>query len=450
MVVGGLLLLGLGFYLGQQRLTGVPAGKAMAATPAYTLTTSVPPPSQTSTPPAVEIAPGSTLVTLPTAVPRLEVPPIINPDASTTTGAIDLPVAGDTVYQAKFEGELVNSGWLPFAGDWRFENGDLVQLDTAGVDRGITFRSQVFERYLLRVSLKHLENSGAGVFFNMPQPGRNQGAHLVRYASDEPVLFWGYFDQNGGFQGQGHAFVPVPGRETHRLEIISGQESYAIRLDDELIASNIPLASRAGHIGLSTSQSMAAFNAIEIFELAKTGSRSTAGTGQQLLREAKILNGDWRTVGATIQQTNEALTDFLIVTNVAAQHYELQVNVELPQSAADSAVGGGIVFHLPDSEKSGVEGGHLVRFAAGGNELFWGYFDSNGQFIGQGDKALEAAIDHSQNLTLMVRDSTYSILIGDDVIASDIPLQYDSGSVGLLSFGGPVTFSNFSLALDSR
>jgi hypothetical protein len=448
LVVGGLLLLGLGFYLGQQRLTGVPAGEAMAATPA--LATPVPALLLASTDSGAGSPPDPALATSPATAPSIKPLPVTNLDVSTKTAIFDLPVAGDSVYQAKFEGELVNSGWLPFAGDWRFENGGLVQLDTAEVDRGISFRNQVFEEYLLRVSLQHLENSGAGVVFNMPQAGSNRGAHLVRYSSDEPVLFWGYFDQNGGFQGQGHAFVPVPGREMHRLEIISGQETYAIRLDGQLIASNIPLASRAGHIGLSTSQSAAAFNSIEIFELAKSGGQSTAEPGQQLLREARILNGDWRTVGATIQQTDETLTDFLIVTNVTARHYELQVNVELPQSAVDSAVGGGIVFHLPDSEQGGVEGGHLVRFAEGGKELFWGYFDRNGQFVGQGDKALEPSIEHSKNLTLMVEDTTYSILIGDNAIASDIPLQYDGGSVGLLSFGGPVTFSNFSLALDSR
>jgi hypothetical protein len=47
----------------------------------------------------------------------------------------------------------------------------------------------------------------------------------------------------------------------------------------------------------------------------------------------------------------------------------------------------------------------------------------------------------------MVSRDSYSVLVDEATVARDIPLQSDGGWIGLLSFRGPVTFSDFNLRL---
>jgi len=91
--------------------------------------------------------------------------------------------------------------------------------------------------------------------------------------------------------------------------------------------------------------------------------------------------------------------------------------------------------------------GHLVRFGNGGSEIFWGTYDEQGVFQGQGSSPLTLDWDEPHTLSLIVTDETFDILVDEVLIIGGVPLQGDAGWIGLVSFRGPVSFSDFELTL---
>jgi hypothetical protein len=328
----------------------------------------------------------------------------------------------------------------------------LVQQQATGYDRIISHGDVFAAPATLRVSFQHREGSGGGVLFYMPQQISRNGAHMVRYADDERALFWGYFDEEGVFTGQGSAQVPAPGTARHTLEIISDEQSYAVRLDKRLIVQGVPLVSQQGHIGLVASQSVVAFDPVELFaaDVAPLASiepitDSTSLSSTLNLGDLSFVDGDWTQEGATIRQTDPAATDFVSLTGVAAETYSLSVTITLADDSGVPDVGGGLIFHMPGRQEK--QGAHMVRFGGAGSEIFWGYFDEGETFVGQGQADLESAPGAPLTLALMVSRDSYSVLVDGATVARDIPLQNDGGRIGLLSFRGPVTFSDFNLSL---
>jgi hypothetical protein len=355
--------------------------------------------------------------------------------------------AGSTLYSSQFQGNLTDSGWTPFAGDWVFEQGSLIQREAEGFDRGISYWD-TFSSYRLSVSFRQLQGVGAGVLFNMTHPDSKLGAHLARFTDDGSGIFWGYFDEQGNFNGQGFGPSASSDTNSHTLEVVSGPTSYDVLLDGIMLAKNIPLTSTQGYVGLTSSNSVAAFDSVEILPLGDEGLPAKAPTTNDLLEEAQPLNGDWIQASGTITQTNPALTDFIINTGVLAASYTLDVNLTLPSATSAPDAGGGVIFHMPAEE--GKAGAMMIRLGQAGQEALWGYFDSNEAFVGQGGMKVQPKPDKPQHLTLVVRPNNYDILFDGQALATKVPLQAKQGWIGLLSFSGPVVFSDFRLTLDSN
>ncbi len=367
---------------------------------------------------------------------------IPSPDIGQTS-AVEAPqyAPGSVVYQGQFQGELTDAGWVAFAGDWAFEAGSLVQRQSQGFDRGIGYQ-EVFDAYLLRVNLRHLESVGGGILFNMSDPDRKENAHLVRFTDDGAGIFWGFFDETGAFNSQGFSPTPPVSTAPHTLEIFTDQETYSIRLDEQLHAQNIPLNTRSGHVGLTTSDSAVAFDSVEVYNL-ETG-QQTPTTGLDLL-ELDIISGEWFQEEGVIRQTVDEATDYLVSTGVAAEEYVLSVDILLADEGDVSDSGGGVVFHMPSPDSK--QNAHMVRFGNAGQEVFWGYYDADEAFVGQGGAEVDLDPAVAQTLTLLVKGSTYKISVNGETVGADIPLQQETGWISLLSYRGPVTFSNFSLSL---
>jgi hypothetical protein len=338
------------------------------------------------------------------------------------------------------DGADIGADWLVLAGDWQAENGSLVQRDTTRYDRIISYRP-AFADYTLRLVFRHRSGSGGGVLFNMPQPERRNGAQMVRYADDGSALFWGYFDADGDFVGQGSARVPAPGTAAHTLEIRNDGIRATIVLDGATIAQDVPLVSRSGSVGLVASQSAVAFDELT---LRPQGAAAPAAA----LPDLNFLSGSWVREGDTVRQLDQAATDFVSTTGIAAERYTLRTTIVLPDNAALSDVGAGVLFHMPAQES--LNGAQMVRFGSAGRELFWGTFSAAGVFQGQGQADLEPASGQPRTLTLIVDTDTYTILVDDTPIAAGVPLQNSSGWIGLLSFRGPVSFQDISLTLGTE
>ena len=121
------------------------------------------------------------------------------------------------------------------------------------------------------------------------------------------------------------------------------------------------------------------------------------------------------------------------------------MDILLPNAQDYPEAGAGVIFHM--AERDNPASGYMARFGRAGTEIFWGAYDENGVFTGQGGSPLEDPGNTARTLTLIVRQESYDILVNGTPIVTDLPHVQPGGWLGLISYGGPVTFSNFQLSL---
>lgn len=383
-----------------------------------------------------------------TAEPVTDVQVDVQPQTETViVEAVDTPLIEDDFAIGAGGASL----WMPFSGQWVFEDDKLIQKDATGYDFSAGYRQELAGNYLLRATFIHLEGQGGGVLFNLPRFDSKNGGHMVRYVDDADFLSWGYFDETGQFTGQGSAPVPAPGTTTHIVEIAVTDTTYSISVDGELIALDIPLMSTSGHIGLTAARSVVAFENVEVLPLTATTTQVVVvepeATAEPVMTNDGLtlntITGDWQTENGQTIQIDEAPVDFIAGTGVAAETFQVNVNITLPDTLDDA--GGGLVFHMQGRDNPAS--GQMVRFGGGGSEIFWGAYDEQGVFQGQGSSPLTLDWEESHSLSLVVTDETFDILVDDVLIIGGVPLQGDAGWIGLVSFRGPVSFSDFELTL---
>jgi hypothetical protein len=183
----------------------------------------------------------------------------VEPELAT---AVDVD-KGQSLYSSDFSAGTA-AGWVPFSGDWRVEEGRLTQFDASGYDFGIGYEGQTFQSYSLQTAFNHLTGTGAGLLFNMASPSQLKDAHVVRYSDRSDSVVYGYFDEKGVYNTQGYSSVSAPAADEHIFKVVSGESSYDLYVDNQIIASEIPLNRNNGHIGLLTSKSTAAFSQIDV------------------------------------------------------------------------------------------------------------------------------------------------------------------------------------------
>jgi hypothetical protein len=365
------------------------------------------------------------------------------PEATALSNNSALVVDGGTEpYDGAFSGDFQSSDWRSLAGDWRFENGNLIQGDPNGFDNSVVNTGSAYRDYSVQTTLNHLQGQGAGILFNMPFTDRLNGAHLVRYADRRPgAIFWGYYDDTGVFVGQGYADVPEAGLGQHTFRVVSKDTTYDIFLDGTLIARDLPLEQNQGYIGLLTSQSSSAYSRVAVDAIEST-SLDDAGIGQlDGFSNLSVLGGRWSTEdGRTIQEVTDE-GDYILNLGAFATEYSMEAEITLPE---DSNAGAGFIFHMADPGSR--RGAHIARFINGGSGLFWGFFDEASDFQGRGSVPLDLEGD-TFLLRLEVAGDSMTLWVDNEPVLEDVPLNRNDGWIGLISFGGPVTYENLRVLI---
>lgn len=339
----------------------------------------------------------------------------------------DAPLLSDT-----FDDSSAASAWTMVSGTWTFEAGELHQTGLEGFDLAIS-HADIFSQYVLVTHLRHEQGVGGGVLFNMPQSDSTYGGQMVRYFENN-VLAWGYFDESGAFVGQGSTAVTPPGQALHQLQVRVSEGRYAVTLDGVLLAENIPLISSQGHIGLTASQSSVAFEDVQVLPLDYDVSglsvrpESTAAT-----------TGDWQLVDGVLTQVATESAIYLRPTGLWAERFQLTVDIALGETATYAEV----AFHL--AEASSLAGGYAVRLDRQERMASWGRYDEAGSFQVLGTAALTMN-EESQNLSLNVAESSFDLRLNQVVVAESVPLDRNMGWISLVTNGGPVSFTRFTLA----
>lgn len=186
---------------------------------------------------------------------------VITADVAATTALTS--TAPTILLTQDFAAGVDQSQWQPLRGDWQFTKDALVQQKEEGFDYAISHAAR-FDQFVLRARFRHeAGTAGGGVLFNRPDNETAKRGHLVRYDQGK-TLIWGYFDEQGEFVTQGYSAVDPPGDQAHTVQIFSDGDTYAILLDEIVVAQDLPLISKTGHIGLTASQSVVAFERVEV------------------------------------------------------------------------------------------------------------------------------------------------------------------------------------------
>ena len=385
--------------------------------------------------------------------------PTLAPTVATTPLPTALPTPVPTAilidgqpYQANFIGELADQGWKALSGDWHFENGKLLQSNAAGADLAAVYTGHAFKRYTLSASLVQTEGTGAGILFNMPDADHLAGAHMVRYSERRSnALIWGYYDSAGIFKGQGYADVEPAGVSAHNLRVVVNDTRYAVYLDDKLIVDNLPLQNNGGYIGLLTTKAAAAYEQVEVdrADAPIKPSRKVVDT----FGNVRSLNGNWTIRDGVFTQSVPSVADYLVNLGEAGQVFTAEMRITLPVVDASSA-GGGFIFHMAD--RGSKRNAYIVRLREGGQGIWWGSTDANGNFKGQGSLPLASPTAspttspaRSFYLKLLVNVDRMTVAVNNQTLVRDVKLDRSDGWIGLLAYGGPVVFDQIKIDLET-
>ena len=371
----------------------------------------------------------------------------------------DLILAGQSaLWEGDFRGSLSSAGWRPLAGAWRISNGSLVQDDSLGFDLAVAYTRNAFQDYTYTATFAHRDGNGAGILFNMPYRDQLNGAHMVRYSDRRPGgIFWGYFDEQGRFVGQGYANVSPPGDARHTLHVVSGVTTYDVYLDDFLLAADLPLMQNYGYVGLITVQSSAEFIRTQVDGRGATvpSAAQTPVTSLPLAAagvysgtlgfpDEGILSGRWEVEAGVFRQTSADVADYIYTTGLYAANYSIDADIFLPDMRD---VGGGLMLQMP--ERRSKVGATVVRLIKGGQGIFWGVYDEAGIFRGRGSVDLPLRPEGETGYRLHVdgKGDRLDIFLDDVLIAEAVTLPRAEGWIGLVAFGGPVALGNVQVVV---
>jgi hypothetical protein len=231
-------------------LNGKPYAEAagqLAAAPVGTAV-AVAPPAQRSESAQQTIAPTVAVSPAPAASPVQASGPI--------SATLDFADAGD-----------VGQNWSVVGGTWSLESGGYAQSELGRYDLIAYYSRQLSGDVLFQTDVQYVAGEmGGGIVFNAPRNTSKNGAHMVSYTAGGTYIQYGYFDQQGIFQFQG-GLNTASGADgqPHTIAVRLSGTTYEIRLDNEVIARDVPLQGQpSGYAGLLVSTSHVIFDNVVI------------------------------------------------------------------------------------------------------------------------------------------------------------------------------------------
>ena len=377
-----------------------------------------------------------------TAAPPVTIPTL---NAATPIGADsgNVNAGGAAPYHGVFTGKLSDAGWRVINGNWQFKDGTFTQSKVDGFDFSAVYTKSAFHNFSMQVGLTHNVGSGAGLVFNMPYTDRLAGASMVRYSDKrDNAITWGYFDESGVYQNQGYTDIPHAGTERHTLRIISSNSSYSIYVDGRLVVQSVLYGrdQSFGYIGLLTSRTSVVYDEVTVDGVGALFKGTY--TNMDGFSDQRLVSGKWEIANNKAVQTVTNTADYVWNTGVQASQYTITARITLP---ATSTSGAGFIIHM--AERGTKKNAYIVRLKDGGKSIWWGATDIDGKFAGQGSAPVPVS-GKVFTLKIVVDLDKLTIFIDDQQIVADVPLPAQDGWIGLVSYGGPVTFEDVKLEVE--
>ncbi len=347
-------------------------------------------------------------------------------------------------------GTLTGTGWNVIRGEWVAEEAGLRQLTIDEFDLAASYDAQRFETYALDVSLRHLQNIGGGIYINMQSPDSTSASHMIRFEADGSALFWGYFDEDSAFTGQGYANTSIDFSQTQNLRVTVHKERFDVALNGEMQAEDIPLHYTGGYVGLTATQSDVLFERVGIVPIDGIGTAPAVESElvperDGLLQQVETISGKWLYEDGKIRQVQPEENDYMTRLNVLGRDYTLSAIVNLPDPEVIADAGAGFIFHMP--KRGSRESGHMMRLLDGGERIMWGEYDATGVFVGQGNIRTDLDPTEAHEIAVRVKVNSFDIIVNGETLVTELPLAEEEGWIGLVAYRGVVEFSDVSLTL---
>ncbi|MEM8860968.1 MAG: hypothetical protein AAGD96_21810 [Chloroflexota bacterium] len=163
------------------------------------------------------------------------------------------------------------SSLINISGNWSIENAEILQSDADASDHLLglnTFGQQYsFDTTLTMGEASELNEIGGGIVFNTPQPDSRNNGQVVRFFNGGSDIVWGFFDENGGYSGQGGLQIGLERGVKQKIGIDVNGSTFDILVNDEIVASAIDLNQPdGGYVNLVTFMGPVTFHEINFVE----------------------------------------------------------------------------------------------------------------------------------------------------------------------------------------
>ncbi len=346
-----------------------------------------------------------------------------------------------------FKGEL--KGWESKSGTWQIEDGGLSQTqDKEGLIGSPLFLNETG----LKLSLELEPGSGISFFGqNRGQLEQSQVVYILPQGTGLSIVA-GTIDENGVLSTQAKNSYSASSKVL--LSIETGSTSYRVFINNDLLFDNLPLSYTQGWLSLSSTQKTH-FDGLLIDKTVVASSEPALAQASlpektnllysndfslPLEREWRILSGNWQVEEGKLWQYISEGFDYTVLYPQVFSKYQVSTNFEQTDN-----LGAGILFNLPSFDS--YAGGQLVRLTHSDTEegIFWGFYDMDGQFIGQGYLKLELDKARPHNLKLEVKETTYSIYLDGELLRDGLALKTPEGYLGLTVSESIVAFDDLQV-----
>lgn len=339
--------------------------------------------------------------------------------------------------------------WTAFGGSWEIIDGAYHQTEEQGYDFGTVFNFQGGD-YSLSARVQYLGGEmGAGFYYNMMYPDSKAASQMFNFTQGGTAIQWGHFNEAGEFVFEDATPVPsVADGEWHTLQLNVQNGQSTIVLDGEIVAENLALTYDYGYVGLLASQSHVAFDDVLISQ--HSGLNSSEAVALERVYDFADGNvadwlafaGEWTAVDGRYEQRQQTEWDRIAALNTRMVG-TYRFSTEMLFIEGD--MGGGLMFNMQQRDDKALS--HMISFTGRGTFLQWGSFDASGVFVYQAGANIPNVSDGNwHELAVEVYETTYNILLDGVLVATDIPLVYNDGFVGLFDGQSWVAYDNVRLS----
>ncbi|NCC31281.1 MAG: hypothetical protein EOM24_04550 [Chloroflexia bacterium] len=406
---------------------------------------------------AAPAAPINPPAPVPTAAPVATAPevapviPAVNPAITTILApGLVTPLLTST-FASEGQPETL---WRSLAGDWVMSNGVYTQRNPDGYDFLSLLDLPPQAHYSIETQLRLDSGTmGGGIIYNVPNLTRRNGGQLVDFDESGTFLRWGHYEADGTYRYDGGVALDsgIGDGQWHTLRVVTHGATSTIWFDEREIAQ-ISNLSVAGHVGLSTSQAQVSFDDVVVLALPE-GVAPPPRTVSNPIRTSmvslsddfddgdakgwQVLNGTWQNLEGTYRQTSLTGADLSSVSLFQGDRYTATVRLK----RLDGSMGGGLIFNM--ARRDSKTSSQIVNYTQDGKVLQWGHFDEGGNFVFEGSAEVPDGGDGAwHTLALGIADGKLTIMLDDELIASEVDLAYTGGYVGLLASNSSVAFDD--------